>query len=57
MWEADEQAYSIRMEAEDMFVEAEKRMSIPMAREAALKAIDAWSAREKLVRKFESARA
>jgi hypothetical protein len=54
--EAEEQAYSVRMEAEDMFVQAEKRMSIPMAREGAQKAIEAFAAREKLLRKFEAVR-
>jgi len=54
--EADDQAYSLRVAAEDMFAEAEKRMSTSMAREASQKAIDAWIAREKLIRKFEAAR-
>jgi hypothetical protein len=53
--EARDQAHAIRMDAENMFVEAEKKMSTGMARDAAQKAIEAFVAREKLIRKFETA--
>jgi hypothetical protein len=52
--DADQEAYAVRMEAENMFVEAEKRMNTGMARDAAQKAIDAYAAREKVIRKFET---
>ena len=53
--ETDDEAYRVRMEAERMFDEAEKRMSASMAREASQVAIDAYSLREKAVRKAETA--
>ncbi len=53
--EADDEAYRVRMEAERMFDEAEKRMSTSMAREASQVAIDAYNLREKAVRKAEIA--
>ncbi|HLY19291.1 MAG TPA: hypothetical protein VKR61_18825 [Bryobacteraceae bacterium] len=53
--EADDQYYKLRMQAEDMFDEAEKRMSTSMAREASQVAIDAYNLREKSVRKAEMA--
>jgi hypothetical protein len=53
--EADDEAYRVRMEAEDMFDEAEKRLSTSMAREASQVAIDAYNLREKAVRKAETA--
>jgi len=52
---ADDEAYQIRMRAEDMFDEAEKRLSSSMAREASQVAIDAYVLREKAVRKAETA--
>ncbi|MFN7996152.1 MAG: hypothetical protein U0Q18_21255 [Bryobacteraceae bacterium] len=53
--EADDEAYALRMKAEDTFAEAEKRMSTSMAKEGSRQAIEAWEMREKLVRKFEAA--
>jgi hypothetical protein len=53
--ESDDEAYRLRMQAEDMFDEAEKRMSTSMAREASQVAIDAYNLREKAVRKAETA--
>ncbi len=53
--DADDEAYRVRMEAERMFDEAEKRMSTSMAREASQVAIDAYNLREKAVRKAEAA--
>jgi hypothetical protein len=52
---ADDEAYRVRMEAEAMFDEAEKRLSASMAREASQVAIDAYNLREKAVRKAETA--
>ncbi len=51
----DDEAYRVRMEAEAMFDEAEKRLSSSMAREASQVAIDAYNLREKAVRKAETA--
>ncbi len=53
----DDEAYRTRMEAEDIFAEAEKRLSTSMAREGALKAIEAWELTEKAIRKAEAAAA
>lgn len=52
--EADEVAYAARMEAEETFDEADRRLSTSMACEGAQQAIDAWEMREKLIRKAES---
>ncbi len=52
----DDEAWQVRMEAERMFDEAEKRLSASMAREASQVAIDAYNMREKAVRKSETAR-
>jgi hypothetical protein len=53
--EADDEAYNLRMQAEQMFDEAEKRLSTSMAREASQVAIDAYNLREKAVRRAETA--
>jgi hypothetical protein len=55
LWKTDDEAYRVRMEAERMFDEAEKRLSTSMAREASQVAIDAYNLREKAVRKAETA--
>lgn len=55
LWKTDHEAYTVRMEAERMFDEAEKRMSTSIAREASQVAIDAYNLREKAVRKAETA--
>ena len=52
--EADAEAYALRMQAEETFDEADRRMSTSMACEGARQAIDAWETREKFVRKMES---
>lgn len=52
--EADDEAYDARMDAEETFDEAERRMSADMAREGAQKAIDSWELREKAIRKAEA---
>ena len=53
--EIDDEAWRVRMQAEDMFDEAERRLSTSMAREASQVAIDAYNLREKAVRKAEAA--
>lgn len=53
--EADDEAYRARMNAEQMFDEAERRLSASLAREASQVAIDAYDLREKAIRKAESA--
>ena len=52
--EADLEAYALRMQAEETFDEADRRMSTSMAREGAQQAIDAWQTREKFLRKMET---
>jgi hypothetical protein len=52
--EADAEAYALRMQAEETFDEADRRMSTSMACEGARQAIDAWETREKFLRKMES---
>jgi hypothetical protein len=51
---ADRAARKARMDAEAQFDEADRRMSTEMAREGAQMAIDAWTLREKFIRKLES---
>jgi len=52
---ADEEARQARIAAEEMFDEAERRLSAGLAREAARKAIHAYELREKAIRKAEAA--
>jgi multidrug resistance efflux pump len=52
--EADDAAYNARMDAEDTFDEAERRLDTDMAREGAQKALDSWDLREKAIRKAEA---
>ena len=53
--EADDEGLDATMDAEDMFAEAERRMSAGMAREAAQKALESYDLREKAIRKAEAA--
>jgi len=53
--EAYDEAWRVRMEAERMFDDAERRLSTSMAREASQVAIDAYNLREKAVRKADTA--
>ncbi len=53
--EADDAGYRATMDAEEMFVAAERRMSAGMAREAAQKALESYDLREDAIRKAESA--
>lgn len=52
--QADAEATKARMDTEAQFDEADRRMSTSMAREGAQMAIDAWTKREKVIRKMES---
>lgn len=51
---ADDAAKHARMDAEDTFDEAEKQLSVSMAREGCRKAIHSWSLHEKAIRKAEA---
>jgi hypothetical protein len=53
--EADDEAEAARLDAEDTFDEAERRLSSSMACEGAIKAIASWELREKSIRKAEAA--
>jgi len=52
---ADDEAYALRMKAEETFEEAERRMSTSMACEGSAQAVEAWELREKFIRKAETA--
>jgi len=52
--EADDEAESARLDAEQTFDEAERKLSASMAREGARKAIESWDLREKAIRKAEA---
>lgn len=52
--EADDEAYRARMDAEQTFDDAERKMSASLAREGARKAIESWELREKAIRKAEA---
>jgi hypothetical protein len=53
--EADDEAFQARMTAEETFDEAERRLSIPMARQGSEQAIEAYELREKFIRRAEAA--
>ncbi len=53
--EADDKAERVRLDAEDTFDEAERRMSVSMAREGARKALRTYDLRENAIRKSEAA--
>jgi len=52
--QADDIAYDARMDAEDTFDEAERRLDTSMARLGAQKAIESWDLREKAIRRAEA---
>jgi len=52
--ESDDEAYRVRMDAEDTFDEAEKKLSTRLAREGCQKAIDSWDLHEQAIRKSET---
>ena len=53
--EAEAEAARVHQEAEDIFAEADRRMSTTMACEAAGRAVEAWEMRESVIRKLEAA--
>jgi hypothetical protein len=52
--EADDAAYSARMDAEETFDEAERQLSTSLAREGCRKAILSWELHEKAIRRSEA---
>jgi hypothetical protein len=52
--EADDEAETARLEAEDTFAQAERQLSAGLAREGAEKAIHSWELRIKAIRKAEA---
>ena len=52
--DADDDAYNAHEDAEDIFAEAERKMSTSMAREGARKALEAYDLHEGAIRKAES---
>ena len=52
--QADDDAYNAHEDAEDMFAQAERKMSTSMAREAARKALEAYDLHEAAIRKAEA---
>ena len=52
---ADDEAFAARMAAEETFDEAERRMSISLARRGSEEAIEAYELREKFIRRAEAA--
>ncbi|HTS63907.1 MAG TPA: hypothetical protein VMH28_17915 [Candidatus Acidoferrales bacterium] len=53
---ADDEAFQARMTAEETFDEAERRLSVPQARQGSEQAIAAYELREKFIRRAEAAR-
>jgi hypothetical protein len=53
--EADNEAYNARMDAEDIFDEAERRLSSSLARKGAKRAIESWELKETAIRLSEAA--
>ncbi len=52
--EADDDAYNAHEDAEDIFADAERKMSTALAREGARKALEAYDLHEAAIRKAES---
>jgi hypothetical protein len=52
--EADDEAYTAHEEAEEVFAEAETRMSTSMARDGARKALEAYDLHEAAIRQAEA---
>ncbi len=52
--QADDDAYNAHEDAEDLFEEAEKKMSTSLAREGARKALEAYDLHEAAIRKAEA---
>ncbi len=54
--EADDEAETARLDAEDRFEAAERKLSASLAREGARKALESWDLRESVIRKAEAAK-
>jgi hypothetical protein len=52
---ADDEAFQARMTAEETFDEAERKMSVALARQGSEQAIEAYEMREKFIRRAEAA--
>jgi hypothetical protein len=52
--DADDAAERLRVDAENTFDEAERQLSVTLAREGCRKAIHSWSLREKAIRRAEA---
>jgi len=52
--DADDEAYNAHEDAEDIFADAERKMSTSLAREGARKALEAYDLHEAAIRKAES---
>lgn len=52
--QADDEAWRARMDAEQIFEDAERQMSAGLARQGAARAIECWDLREKAIRKAEA---
>jgi len=52
--QADDEAWNARMDAEQIFEDAERQMSAGLARQGAARAIECWELREKAIRKAEA---
>ena len=52
--QADDEAYRARMDTEEKFAEAERRLSSSLAREGAQMALVSWKLREAAIRKAEA---
>ena len=55
MKEADDRAYEARMDAEDIFAEAERKLSSGLARNGTVRALESYDLREKAIRRAEAA--
>ena len=55
LWKDDAEAFAARMAAEDTFDEAERTMSVPLARQGSAEAIVAFEMRQRFIRKAEAA--
>ncbi len=52
--QADDEAWNARMDAEQIFEDAERQMSAGLARQGAARAIECWDLREKAIRKAQA---
>ena len=50
----DDEAFQARMTAEETFDEAERKMSIPLARQGSEQAVEAFEMRQRFIRKAEA---